>query len=101
MTALFHTCNHGLHRVGDQHGHFRRLWSWDLSPDQLTQMEELARAEALNVVRLLVRNGASLQQRDKTGASLLTRAASVTTLNLLLISYSELAVELPRTFLTG
>jgi len=77
MTALFHTCNHGLHRVGDQHGHFRRLWSWDLSPDQLTQMEELARAEALNVVRLLVRNGASLQQRDKTGASLLTRAASV------------------------
>merc|ERR1712004_555915 len=60
MTALFHTCNHGLHRVniiefnsnfklppqvGDQHGHFRRLWSWDLSPDQLTHMEELARAE--------------------------------------------------------
>ena len=40
-------------------------------------MEELARAEALNVVRLLVRNGANLQQRDKTGASLLTRAASV------------------------
>jgi len=77
MTALFHTCNHGLHRVGDQHGHFRRLWSWDLSPDQLTHMEELARAEALNVVRLLVRNGANLQQRDKTGASLLTRAASV------------------------
>ena len=93
MTALFHTCNHGLHRVrarisvnvqirsnpqvGDQHGHFRRLWSWDLSPDQLTQMEELARDEALNVVRLLVRNGACLQQRDKTGASLLTRAASV------------------------
>merc|ERR1711872_685745 len=59
MTALFHTCNHGLHREGDQHGHFRRLWSWDLSPDQLTHMEELARAEALNVVRLLVRNGAN------------------------------------------
>ena len=40
-------------------------------------MEELARAEALNVVRLLVRNGASLQQQDNTGASLLTRAARV------------------------
>ena len=22
MTAVFHTCNHGLSRVGDQHGYF-------------------------------------------------------------------------------
>jgi hypothetical protein len=30
FTALFHACNHGKYRVGDQHGYFRRLWSWDL-----------------------------------------------------------------------
>jgi hypothetical protein len=30
FTALFHACNHGKNRVGDQHGYFRRLWSWDL-----------------------------------------------------------------------
>jgi len=77
MTALFHTCNHGHHRVGDQHGYFRRLWSWDLSPTQLEAMEQFARDKALAIIKLLVMHGASLQERDKTGASLLTRAASV------------------------
>lgn len=77
MTALFHTCNHGHHRVGDQHGYFRRLWSWDLSPTQLEAMEQVARDQALAIIKLLVIHGANLQERDKTGASLLTRAASV------------------------
>ena len=77
MTALFHTCNHGAHRSGDQHGHFRRLWSWDLSQAQLDGMEASARAGALPSLQLLARHGADLFARDKTGASLLTRAASV------------------------
>ena len=77
MTAVFHTCNHGQHRVGDQVGHFRRLWSWDLSPTQLAAMEVQARAAALPAIRLLLAHGADLHQRDKTGAGLLTRAASV------------------------
>ena len=77
MTALFHTCNHGQHRVGDQVGHFRRLWSWDLSPAQLAAMEAHARAAALPAIKLLLAHGADLHQRDKTGAGLLTRAASV------------------------
>jgi hypothetical protein len=77
MTALFHTCNHGHHRVGDQHGYFRRLWSWDLSPAQLEAMEALGRTSALPILRCLVQHGAALHQRDNTGAGLLTRAASV------------------------
>lgn len=77
MTALFHCCNHGQHRVGDQHGYFRRLWSWDLSPSQLESMEQEARQQALPNLRLLVLHGADLQERDNTGAGLLTRAASV------------------------
>ena len=31
MTAVFHTCNNGFNRLGDQHGYYRKLWSWDLS----------------------------------------------------------------------
>eukprot|EP00092_Neocalanus_flemingeri_P029643 GFUD01032189.1.p1 GENE.GFUD01032189.1~~GFUD01032189.1.p1 ORF type:complete len:414 (+),score=144.83 GFUD01032189.1:73-1314(+) len=77
MTAVFHTCNHGFHRVGDQHGYFRRLWSWDLSQQQLDDMETLARNSALPILRLLIREGVDLYERDKTGASILTRAASV------------------------
>jgi len=77
MTAVFHTCNHGFHRVGDQHGYFRRLWSWDLSQQQLDDMENLARNSALPILRLLIRQGVDLYERDKTGASILTRAASV------------------------
>jgi hypothetical protein len=77
MTAVFHTCNHGFHRVGDQHGYFRRLWSWDLSQQQLDDMESLARDSALPILRLLIRQGVDLYERDKTGASILTRAASV------------------------
>jgi len=77
MTAVFHTCNHGYHRVGDQHGYFRRLWSWDLSQQQLDDMERLARSNALPILRLLIREGVDLYERDKTGASILTRAASV------------------------
>ena len=77
MTAVFHTCNHGFHRVGDQHGYFRRLWSWDLSQQQLDEMENLARTSALPILRLLIREGVDLYERDKTGASILTRAASV------------------------
>ena len=77
MTAVFHTCNHGHHRVGDRHGYFRRLWSWDLSQHQLDTMETLARDNSLDILRLLVRHGADLGERDNTGASILTRAASV------------------------
>jgi len=77
MTALFHTCNHGAHRVGDQHGFFRRLWSWDLSHQQLQDMESIGRRGALPIIKLLLRHGADLSQRDKTGATLLTRASSV------------------------
>ena len=77
MTAVFHTCNHGHHRVGDQHGYFRRLWSWDLSQAQLDLMETLARDNALQILRLLIRHGADVYERDNTGASILTRAASV------------------------
>jgi len=77
MTAVFHACNHGHHRVGDQHGYFRRLWSWDLSQQQLDQMENLARENALQILKTLIRHGADVFQRDNTGASILTRAASV------------------------
>ena len=77
MTAVFHTCNHGHHRVGDQHGYFRRLWSWDLSQQQLDQMELLARDNALAILKLLIKHGADVYERDNTGASILTRAASV------------------------
>ena len=77
MTAVFHTCNHGHHRVGDQHGYFRRLWSWDLSQAQLDDMERLARDNALEILASLVRAGADIYERDNTGASILTRAASV------------------------
>ena len=77
MTAVFHACNHGFHRVGDKHGYFRRLWSWDLSQDQLDQMESLARDNALDILKVLVAAGANMFERDNTGASILTRAASV------------------------
>lgn len=77
FTAIFHTTNHGFHRVGDSHGYFRRLWSWDLSQQQLDEMENLARTNSLPILKLLIRNGADLFERDKTGASILTRAASV------------------------
>ena len=77
MTAVFHACNHGFHRVGDKHGYFRRLWSWDLSQDQLDQMESLARDNALDILKALVASGANMFERDNTGASILTRAASV------------------------
>ena len=77
MTAVFHTCNHGHHRVGDQHGYFRRLWSWDLSQAQLDHMERLARDNALELLAELVRAGADVYERDNTGATILTRAASV------------------------
>ena len=77
MTAVFHACNHGAHRVGDKHGYFRRLWSWDLSQDQLDQMEALARDNALAILRVLAGSGANMFERDNTGASILTRAASV------------------------
>ena len=77
MTAVFHACNHGFHRVGDKHGYFRRLWSWDLSQDQLDQMESLARDNALDILKVLVASGANMFERDNTGASILTRAASV------------------------
>ena len=77
MTAVFHTCNHGHHRVGDQHGYFRRLWSWDLSQAQLDHMERLARDNALELLAELVRAGADVYERDNTGATILTLAASV------------------------
>lgn len=77
MTAVFHTCNHGAHRVGDRHGYFRRLWSWDLSDEQVESMERIARFNALPILRRLIREGANIYERDKTGASVLTRAASV------------------------
>ena len=77
MTAVFHACNHGAHRVGDKHGYFRRLWSWDLSQDQLDQMEALARDNALDILRVLAGSGANMFERDNTGASILTRSASV------------------------
>ena len=77
MTAVFHTCNHGHHRVGDRHGYFRRLWSWDLSQAQLDDMEKLARDSALEILASLIRAGADVYARDNTGASILTRAASV------------------------
>ena len=47
MTAVFHTYNHGFSRVGDQHGYFRRLLSWDFSQHQLDDLESLARDSAL------------------------------------------------------
>ena len=62
MTAVFHACNHGHHRVGDQHGYFRRLWSWDLSQQQLDQMENLARENALQILKTLIRHGADVFQ---------------------------------------
>ena len=77
MTAVFHACNHGAHRVGDKHGYFRRLWSWDLSQDQFDQMEALARDNALDILRVLAGSGANMFERDNTGASILTRSASV------------------------
>ena len=77
QTAVFHACNHGTHRVGDGLGYFSRLWSWDVSQDQLRDMEVAARSGAAEVVRLLVRAGADLDRRDGTGASVLNRAASV------------------------
>ena len=77
MTAVFHACNHGAHRVGDKHGYFRRLWSWDLCQDQLDQMEALARDNALDILRVLAGSGANMFERDNTGASILTRSASV------------------------
>ena len=66
-----------FNRVGDQYGYFRRLWSWDLSPEQCEDMERLARDDALPILRLLIRQGVDLYERGKTGASILTRAASV------------------------
>ena len=77
MTAVFHCCNHGHHRVGDAHGYFRRLWSWDLSQEQLDEMEQLARDNAIKILKMLIGHGSNIFERDNTGALLLTRAASV------------------------
>ena len=66
-----------FNRVGDQYGYFRRLWSCDLSPEQCEDMERLARDDALPILRLLIRQGVDLYERGKTGASILTMAASV------------------------
>lgn len=78
MTAIFHACNHGVHRVGDGLGYFRRLWtSFDLSPQHLEAMEVQARSNAVAVIRLLIQAGCDLDARDNTGASVLNRAASV------------------------
>ena len=63
--------------MGDQHWYFRGLWSWDLSQAQLDDMERLARDNALEILASLVRAGADIYERDNTGASILTRAASV------------------------
>ena len=52
MTAVFHTYNHGFSRVGDQHGYFRRLLSWDFSQHQLDALECLARDSALPILRI-------------------------------------------------
>merc|ERR1712062_390000 len=45
--------------------------------DQLDQMEALARDNALDILKVLVAAGANMFERDNTGASILTRAASV------------------------
>merc|ERR1719433_917453 len=44
---------------------------------QLDQMESLARENALDILKVLVASGANMFERDNTGASILTRAASV------------------------
>ena len=55
----------------------RRLWSWDLSQQQLDEMEQLARDNALDILKMLIGHGSNIFERDNTGASILTRAASV------------------------
>lgn len=77
FTALFHACNHGKYRVGDQHGYFRRLWSWDLSQQQLLNMESLARENAMDIIQLLISHGSDIDARDRTGATALYRASTV------------------------
>eukprot|EP00088_Acartia_fossae_P038744 TRINITY_DN4020_c0_g1_i1.p1 TRINITY_DN4020_c0_g1~~TRINITY_DN4020_c0_g1_i1.p1 ORF type:complete len:521 (+),score=80.70 TRINITY_DN4020_c0_g1_i1:29-1564(+) len=77
FTALFHTCNHGTNRVGDPHGYFRRLWSWDLSEEQLQCMERIARDNARDILQLLVTHGSNVNAKDNTGATVLFRASTV------------------------
>jgi hypothetical protein len=77
FTAIFHACNHGTNRVGDQHGYFRRLWSWDLSEEQLNSMERLARENSKDILRTLIIHGSDLNARDNTGATVLYRASTV------------------------
>ena len=43
----------------------------------MDDMESFARDSALPILRLLIRQGVYLYERDNTGASILTRAASV------------------------
>jgi len=77
FTALFHACNHGTNRVGDPHGYFRRLWSWDLSAEQMLSMESIARQNSKEIIRLLITHGSDLQSKDNTGCNVLYRASTV------------------------
>jgi len=77
FTALFHSCNHGTNRVGDQHGYFRRLWSWDLSQEQLRSMERIARDNARQILQLLITHGCDFSVKDNSGATVLYRASTV------------------------
>jgi len=77
FTAIFHSCNHGSNRVGDQHGYFRRLWSWDLSEEQLNSMEGIARENSRDILRMLITHGCDIQAKDNSGANVLCRASAV------------------------
>jgi len=77
FTALFHACNHGTNRVGDPHGYFRRLWSWDLSAEQMLSMESIARQNSKEIIRLLITHGSDIQSKDNTGCNVLYRASTV------------------------
>jgi len=77
FTALFHACNHGSNRVGDPHGYFRRLWSWDLSAEQMLSMETIARQNSKEIIRLLITHGSDIQSKDNTGCNVLYRASTV------------------------
>ena len=63
--------------MGDQHGYFRRLWSWDLSEEQLNSMEAIARQNSKHILRLLLAHGSDPQARDNSGTTVLGRASAV------------------------
>lgn len=57
--------------------YFRRLWSWDLSAEQLNSMERIARENSQDILRILIINGSDLNAKDNTGATVLYRASTV------------------------